>query len=484
MNQMVKTDNLPSKELPSNFEAEQKLLSAVLLANKNYEKVSDFLSATHFHDPINAAIYETAGKLIERGREANITSVEAYLENNLPINKDDLRKYLLDLTALNAFTTSADEYGKLVYDASLRRTLIGVGGDIITRAFRKNIDEGDAETQLEKAEQELYNLATSGEADRGFMNFPQALAQAITYTEAAYKSEGKISGLPTELIDLDEKLGGLHPSDLIVVAARPGMGKTAFATTLAFNIATAAISEEYQGNAMMGPVAFFSLEMSSDQLASRILSTSSHISAHKMRTGYLKEDDFRTILETSKALERLPIYIDDTPGVSIAAIRARARRLKRSKGLGLIIVDYIQLIAGSSTSGQSNRVQEVSEITRGLKVLAKELNVPVIALSQLSRAVENREDKKPQLADLRESGSIEQDADVVMFLYREDYYLEREEPTDNMSEKYLKWKEHHDKIKGISEIIIGKQRHGPTGVVKVRFVGENFEFRNLETRPE
>lgn len=477
-------ENLSVKELPNNLEAEQKLLGSILLANKNFERVSDFLTAEHFFDEVNASIYETAGKLIERGREANITSAIAYLENNLPMDKEELRKYLLDLTALNSFTSSADEYGRLIYDAFVRRTLIGVGGDIISRAFKKDIDAGDGEAQLEKAEQDLYNLATVGEADRGFITFPSALSQAITYTEAAYKSEGKISGIPTDLIDLDEKLGGLHPSDLIVIAARPGMGKTAFATTLAFNIATAAISEEYQNNTMMGPVAFFSLEMSSDQLASRILSTSSRISAHKMRTGYLKEDDFRVILENSKALERLPIYIDDTPGISIAAIRSRARRLKRSRGLGLIIVDYIQLISGSQTAGNDNRVQVVSEITRGLKILAKELNVPVIALSQLSRAVESRDDKKPQLSDLRESGSIEQDADVVMFLYRQDYYEERKEPTDPLSEAYLKWKEKYDAIKGISEVIIAKQRHGPTGVIKLKFTGEYFAFANLETRGE
>ena len=465
---------------PSSIEAEQALLSAIITNNKALEKVSEFLRAEHFIEVAHNKIYDACTKLIEKGHLADIITLKNYLSQSGELESIGGVDYLTSLANNAVSIINASDYGKLVYECAIKRNLINIGTDIVNTAFG---GEGEEETtasgQIQIAEQKLYDLATSGYSEGGLQNFEETLRTSLNIIEKAYQSDGSISGISTGIDNLDTKLGGLHPSDLMIVAGRPGMGKTAFAVNLAFNVANEVLNNRGP-ESLQGPVAFFSLEMSADQLASRILSFSAEVSAHKMRTGNITEEEFNRLAEHSRALGTVPIFIDDTPDLTVSAIRTRCRRLKRvSGGLSLVVIDYIQLLNSPGGKKSENRVQEISEMTRGLKILAKELNVPIIALSQLSRSVESRDDKKPLLSDLRESGSIEQDADVVLFVYRESYYYERKEPENEQSEEYLSWKAKLDRIKNMAEIIVAKQRHGPTGSVDVAFVGEYFKFGNF-----
>lgn len=475
---------------PHNFEAEQALLGAIMLNNRAYDKVSEFLNPDHFAEPAHGRIYAACQKLIARGQMANPVTLKTYLDQDGVLAEIGGSDYLASLAGAVISIINADDYGRLIFDLHLRRELIGLGTDLVNDAFSPQV-EVTAVDQIEQAEGKLYELATTGSSEGGFEDFRTVLIEAVNQAAAAHKRQGKLSGVPTGLIDLDQKLGGLHPSDLLILAGRPSMGKTALATNIAFN---AAFAYQEELDALGKPkavdgalVAFFSLEMSSEQLASRILAERAEIASHKIRQGELTNDEFENLTIAAQELHRLRLYIDDTPALSISAIRTRARRLQRQQGLGLIIIDYLQLLRGSATHSE-NRVQEVSEITRGLKALAKELDVPVIALSQLSRAVEQREDKRPQLSDLRESGSIEQDADVVMFVYREQYYLERAEPSrrpeegeEKFNQRYADWKTRCEQVWNTAEVIVAKQRHGPVGTVRLSFHGEFTKFGNLIT---
>jgi replicative DNA helicase len=486
----------PIRLPPSNTEAEQALLGAIFRNNLAHSRVSDFLEPEHFSNAVHARIYAAIGKLIERGQLANPVTLKNLFDQDGALAEIGGAQYLTRLAESAVTIINAEEYGRRIHDLHLRRQLIGLGEDVVNDAFRHDLDDA-AINQIERAEEKLYKLAESGQAEGGLRPFKSALTEAIELAQAAFKRDGKTVGVATGFIDIDKKLGGLHPSDLIIAAGRPGMGKTAFATNIAFHAARA-----YR--AMPGPdgrpiaedgavIGFFSLEMSAEQLATRILAEESGVPSDRIRRGDVRKEDFDKFLAASTRLQSVPLFIDDTPALSVAALRTRARRLKRQQGLGLIIVDYLQLMRPASTSrGQENRVQEISEITRGLKAIAKELNVPVLALSQLSRAVEQREDKRPQLADLRESGSIEQDADVVMFIFREEYYKSREpkinenETQDKFNTRYSEWQELMEKIHGIAEIIISKQRHGPVGTVKLHFEAETTKFDNFigpETLP-
>jgi len=486
----------PIRLPPSNTEAEQALLGAIFRNNLAHSRVSDFLEAEHFSNAVHARIYAAIGKLIERGQLANPVTLKNLFDQDGALAEIGGAQYLTRLAEAAVTIINAEEYGRRIHDLHLRRQLIGLGEDVVNDAFRHDLDDA-AVAQIERAEEKLYKLAESGQTEGGLRPFRAALTEAIELAQAAFKRDGKTVGVATGFIDIDKKLGGLHPSDLIIAAGRPGMGKTAFATNIAFHAAKA-----YR--AVPGPdgrpvaedgavIGFFSLEMSAEQLATRILAEESGVPSDRIRRGDVRREDFDKFVAASQRLAAVPLYIDDTPALSVAALRTRARRLKRQQGLGLIIVDYLQLMRPTSTGrGQENRVQEISEITRGLKAIAKELNVPVLALSQLSRAVEQREDKRPQLADLRESGSIEQDADVVMFIFREEYYKSREpkinenETQDKFNTRYSEWQELMENINGIAEIIISKQRHGPVGTVKLHFEAETTKFDNFigpETLP-
>ncbi len=472
-------------KLPQNIEAEQALLGAILVNNKAFEKVSEFLKPQHFADSTHAKIFDVISKLISRGHVADVITLKNYFEQEGTLNEVGGYQYLIKLADSATPLTNAEYYAQFIYDKYLRRELIATGFDIVNNASKEDIDS-DASEQIEAAEKKLFELADQGEHQGGFIDFGEALGISLNNIEQAYQKEGKISGLPTALDALDNKTGGLNNSDLIIIAARPAMGKTALATNIAYNVADYMYHSKDLEPGRKG-VAFFSLEMSADQLASRILSTVTQTNAHKMRTGELDNAEFTRIAAAVRELENIPLYIDDTPGLTINAIRTRARRLKRSKGLGLIIIDYIQLIMGSgSKKTEGNRVQELSEISRGLKILAKELNLPVIALSQLNRGVEQRDDKRPLMSDLRESGSIEQDADSVMFIYRENYYLQNEEPQQKASEtpehlqkRHEEWEARVRATQNLSEVIIGKNRHGSTGTVQLFWNGEYTQFGNL-----
>jgi replicative DNA helicase len=472
---------------PHNYEAERALLGAILMNNRSLERVSDFLYPEHFADPVNGQIFQACGKLIDQGNQANPITLKTYLENDELVVAAGGTKYLAAVAAGAVTIINAGEYGKLVYDLFLRRELIAIGEDMVNDAFDSTPDD-PAMGQIESSEQKLYDLASSGSAESGFRTFENVLVEAINLAEAAHRREGALAGATTGLADLDRKLGGLHQSDLLILAGRPSMGKTALATTIAFNAAhdfNTTDREEDRGKR----VAFFSLEMSSEQLATRILAERSRINSHGIRTGGLSNDDFGRLVVASQELNDLPLFVDDTPAVTVSTIRTRCRRLARqsrspsNSGLGLIVIDYLQLISPSRNERSENRVQEISGITRDLKALSKDLNVPVLALSQLSRAVELREDKRPQLSDLRESGTIEQDSDVVMFVYREQYYLERAEPqqkpeehADKFHERMLKWQERCEQTHNIAEVIVAKQRHGPIGTVKMHFEADYTHF--------
>ena len=474
---------------PHNNEAEQGLLGALLISNSAHARVSEFLEPEHFGYAVHGRIYAAIGKLIERGQIANPVTLKNLFDQDGALTEIGGAQYLLQLANSAITIINAEDYGRTIRDLYLRRELIILGEDVVNDAFRQDLDDRAPE-QIERAEQRLFELATAGQQEGGFLTFGAALTDAINNAEAAFKRSGKTVGVATGFIDLDQKLGGLHPSDLVILAGRTAMGKTAFATNIAFNAAKSykpmrtpdgrTIAED---GAVVG---FFSLEMSAEQLATRILAEESGVSSDRIRRGDVSREDFDCFVRASQQLSELRLFIDDTPALTVSALRTRSRRLMRQQGLGLIIVDYLQLLRPSSQARViENRVQEVSEITRGLKALAKELDVPVLALSQLSRAVEQREDKRPMLADLRESGSIEQDADVVMFIYREEYYKSREpirgtdEPDEKFNKRYHDWQEEFRKVHGVGEIIVAKQRHGPIGTVKLRFDAQTTKFEDF-----
>ncbi|MFI5031044.1 MAG: replicative DNA helicase [Reyranellales bacterium] len=476
------------REPPHNFEAEQALLGAILVNNAAYQRVAEFLKPEHFADPLHGKLFDSLSKLIERGQVVSAVTLKTYVEHDEDMKTVGGSAYLAQLASASVHVIDAGAFGRAIHDLYLRRQLIDLGEGVVNGAFSGDVDE-TALQQIEVAEKKLYDLATTGQTEGGFKSFRISLTEAMVAAEAAYHRAGQLNGVATGLFQLDQLLGGLHRSDLIILAARPAMGKSALVTNIGFNAAKAYREEIVDGAPKVvdgAVVGFFSLEMSAEQLATRMLSEQAELPSEKIRKGELISADFDRVLNISRELEHLNFFIDDTPALSIAGLRTRARRLKRTHGLGLIIVDYLQLLAPSGKTRQENRVQEVSEITRGLKTLAKELDVPVIALSQLSRAVEQREDKRPLLADLRESGSIEQDADVVMFIYRDDYYLMREEPKrrDNETNEHFNqrvddWKQRCEQNYGKAEVIIAKQRHGPTGVVRLSFEGQFTKFGNL-----
>ncbi|XSC47127.1 replicative DNA helicase [Bradyrhizobium sp. RDT10] len=467
------------RSAPHNIEAEQSLLGAILVNNDAFYRVSDFLEPKHFFEPIHQTIFETAGSLIRMGKVATPVTLKTFLPADTDIGGMTAGQYLARLAAEATTIINAQDYGRTVYDMSLRRDLIRIGEDMVNVAFDAPVDF-TPRTQIEDAERQLYELAESGRYDGGFQRFSQALTTAVDMAAKAFQRDGSLSGIATGLRDLDTKMGGLQASDLIIVAGRPGMGKTALATNIAYNIAKAHRAEVQADGTMKsvngGIVGFFSCEMSAEQLATRILAEQTSIASSMIRRGGITEADFEKIRDYSIELQSLPLYVDETGGLSISQLTARAPA-EAAKGLDMIVIDYIQLLQGSGKRSD-NRVQEVTEITTSLKALAKELNVPIIALSQLSRQVENRDDKRPQLADLRESGSIEQDADVVIFVYREEYYLANKEPRIGTPE-YEKWQLDMSLVHGKAEIIIGKQRHGPTGTVEVQFEGQFTRFSDL-----
>ncbi len=482
-------DTLNDNNSYSNIDAELAVIGCILWDNKNYEKVSDFLSENHFVDESNKIIFTTIKQLLDK----NVLVSPITLKNYLPEDNDKLNKvnYLNQLKDSTPSTHNTYNYGRIVYDLYVKRNLVGVAHNIIQET---NSNSGaSAENLIENAENDLYNLSQTGNSDRSFINFGNALQGAVEIISEAYKREGKIAGVPTGFKDLDNKLGGLHKSDLIIIAGRPSMGKTALGTNIAFNCAIKYQEEKDEFNNIKivdgGKVAFFSLEMSSEQLATRILAEQTKISGDKMRKADLSKNDFNKIAKTSSELENLDLIIDDNPVLTIPMLRARARRLKRLHNINLIIIDYLQLMSSSSSNRNDGRVQEISEITRGLKSIAKELNIPIIALSQLSRQVEQREDKRPQLSDLRESGTIEQDSDVVMFIYRESYYLERLEPIRKSEEDDIKYNERVSRWQQLTnenynkaEIIIAKQRHGPIGSIKMHFDANYTKFSDLTSK--
>ena len=453
---------------PLNYEAERALLGAILMSNSTYDKVSDFLAPEHFADPLNGDIYQAAGRLIERGQIADVQTIRAYFEHDDALAETSGVAYLVRLAEEAVSILNAIAYGRVIYDLALRRMLISLGTDLVNDSHEADIDH-PALTLIEDAEQKLYDLSSSGTIDRGPQNFSTSLKQAIGSIEAAYQSSGTLTGVPTGFQDLDKLLGGLHRSDLVVLAGRPSMGKTALATNIAFHVADLWRRGQETGEKNGAGVAFFSLEMSSEQLATRILAEQASIRSEQLRRGTISDEEFQRLVTVSGQIDNLPLYIDDSPALTISAMRSRARRLKRlHENLGLIVVDYLQLVSAPGRQRVENRVLEVGEISRGLKALAKELDVPVLALSQLSRKVEDREDKRPQLADLRESGSIEQDADIVMFIFREEYYCARTEPEAG-TDKHDKWMEKMEQVHNLAEVIVAKQRHGPIGNEKLHF---------------
>lgn len=472
------------EKLPKNIEAEQALIGAILANNKAFEKVADFLKPKHFADSTHAKIFEVVSNLILRDRAADVITLKNYFEQQGSLEEVGGMNYLIKLADSASPMTNVEYYGQFIYDKYLRRELIDTGYNIVNSALTESAELGAIE-QIEQAEQQLFLIADQGDVQGDFIDFSKALGSTLGYIEQAFQRDSKLSGLPTGLEQLDRRLGGLTKSNLIIIAGRPSMGKTALVTNIAYNVAEFMSREKSLDSKEKG-VAFFSLEMSSDELASRILSTVTQTPGQNMRTGEINNAEFTRIAAAVRELENIPLYIDDTPGLTINAIRTRARRLKRTKGLGLIVIDYIQLISGSSKRGEANRVQELSEISRGLKILAKELDVPVIALSQLNRGVESREDKRPLMSDLRDSGSIEQDADVVMFVFRENYYIKNEQPKQKQNEtpehfeqRILEWQKRDRDTANLAEVIVGKQRHGPIGTVKLFWNGQYAQFGNL-----
>ncbi len=493
-NEAVASDNVMSlreanndvgyRVMPHNYEAEMALIGAILANNRAYERVQEFLLPEHFADPAHARVFEACARLIDRGQIVDPVTLKNYFNNDEALNEIGGSAYLAELANAVITIQNAQDLGREIYDCFLRRELIDIGEVVANNAYDHDIDN-PATQQIEAAEAQLFQLAEQGAAEGGFQEFRTALTSAIDLAAAAYKRETNLIGVPTGFADLDRLLGGLHKSDLVIIAGRPSMGKTALATNIAYNAASAVIrTTDDAGNDIeeRDIVAFFSLEMSAEQLATRIISEQAHVRSDAIRRGDVSEEEYNRVFAVSQALHSLKLFIDDTPALTVAQIRTRARRLKRQHGLSLIIVDYLQLVNPPASMRNENRVQEVSVITRALKALAKELDVPVVALSQLSRAVEQREEKRPQLSDLRESGSIEQDADVVMFLYREEYYLGRESEElrpHETQESHAKRLKRLEDSRGKAEVIIGKQRHGPIGNVKLKFMGEFTQFSDL-----
>ncbi len=463
--------------LPHNLEAEQGLLGALLVDNRSLEDVGDFLRPASFFSPVHGRIFDAILKTVDRGQNADPVTLKPYFENDAELEERGGARYLADLAASVVSVVNTLAYAQTIHDLHMRRELITVGNDLVNESFDRSDVEQTAQACLETAEGRLFQLAEVGQSEQGFVTMRDATAEALRIAEKAFKSEGKLTGVTTGLTDLDRKLGGLQPSDLLILAGRPSMGKTALATTMAFNAAKAYADSGGKEGAIVG---FFSLEMSSDQLATRILSDLAGLSGDRIRRGDFGSDDFKRIAEQTVYLSQIPLYIDDSAALSITAVRTRARRMQRKHGLGMLVVDYLQLLRGTGSKQSENRVQEVSEITRGLKAIAKELQIPVLALSQLSRSVESREDKRPQLSDLRESGSIEQDADVVMFVYREQYYLEREKPNEEDLDKFEKWQKRMANVHNVAEVVLGKQRHGPIGIVETYFDAQYTRFKDLD----
>ena len=469
---MVKAFNLVQnelKELPNNIEAEQSVIGSILLSNEIFDDINILIRSNNFYDPMHQKIFSAIEKLIYSGTLANPITLKNYFENE----KDELNvpDYLVKITKFSTSSRQAIEYSKLIYDLFVKRELIKISENIIDTAKLNDLDH-DGQSIIENFEKSLFDLAEKGSFNSSIVKFDEAMKMTIEMASSAYKNEEGIVGVPSGLTDLDDRLGGMHKSDLLIIAGRPSMGKTALATNIAFNAA-----KKIQNDGRKSSIAFFSLEMSSEQLSTRILAEQSRIKSNDIRRGRISEEQFDKFIETSKDISELPLYIDETPAISIAALSNRARRIKRLYGLDMVVVDYIQLMKAANF--KEGRVQEISEITRGLKALAKELSVPVLALSQLSRAVELRDNNKPQLSDLRESGSIEQDADVVMFVYREAYYLERKEPRPATVE-HAEWQAKMSEVSNLAEILISKQRHGPTGNIMLEFEAMFTKFKDLQ----
>ncbi len=468
------------RNAPANIEAEQALLGAVLVNNDAFYRVSDFLKPEHFYEPVHRIIFKVAADMIRATKRANPVTMKTFLPADEKVGDMTVAQYLARLAAEATTIINAEDYGRSVYDLHIRRQLVTIGEDMVNIAYDAPVDMPPA-GQIEDAERRLFELAETGKYNGGFNEFSVALNTAIDMASAAYQREGGLSGIATGINALDSRMGGLQSSDLIILAGRPGMGKTSLATNIAFNIA-----HNWRGDVAAdgtpatldgGIVGFFSLEMSSEQLATRIISEQAEIPSSKIRRGEISEADFEKLSYCAQEMAKIPLFIDQTGGISIAQLAARARRLKRQRGLDVLVIDYLQLMTGSKKAGD-NRVQEITEITTGLKALAKELNVPIVALSQLSRAVESRDDKRPQLSDLRESGSIEQDADVVLFVFREEYYIKNREPKEG-TEEWFKWDQDMREAMGKAEVIIAKQRHGPTGTARLGFQAMYTRFSDL-----
>ena len=457
------------KELPNNIEAEQAVLGSILVSNEIFDEINTIISNINFYDPMHQKIFSAIENLIYKGILANPITLKNYFENE----KDDLNvpEYLAKVTKFSTSSRQAIEYSRIIYDMFVRRELIKISENTIDTAKQNDLNV-NGQKIIENSEKLLFDLAEKGSFSSSLVKFDEAMRLTIEMATNAYKNEEGLVGVPTGLTDLDDRLGGLHKSDLVIIAGRPSMGKTALATNIAFYAA-----KKIQENKKKSSIAFFSLEMSSEQLSTRILAEQSKIKSNDIRRGRISDEQFDKFIETSKDISELPLYIDETPAISIAALSNRSRRIKRLYGLDMIVVDYIQLM--SATNRRDGRVQEISEITQGLKAIAKELSIPVLALSQLSRAVEQRDVKKPQLSDLRESGSIEQDADVVMFVYREAYYLEKKEPRPATVE-HAEWQAKMNEVSNLAQIIIDKQRHGPTGNVMLEFEAMFTKFKDRQ----
>ena len=466
--------------MPHSIEAEQQLLGAILTNNDVFDRIASIIGSQHFYDPVHARIYEIASARIAKNNLASPVTLKAFMEDDEGLKELGGPAYLARLAGAAISSFAVRDYAQMIYDLAVRRDLIALGRDISAKAAKVDVSSEPRE-QIVEAEQALYKMAEQGRSESGFQSFLKAVTDAVNIANAAYQREGGLAGISTGLIDMDRKLGGLHKSDLLILAGRPSMGKTSLATNIAFNIAKAYRKgirpDGTEGTVEGGVVGFYSLEMSAEQLAARILSEAAEVPSEQIRRGDMTEVEFRRFVDAAKSLEACPLYIDDTPALPISQLAARARRLKRTHGLDVLIIDYLQLVKG--TGKGENRVNEISEISQGLKAIAKELDIPVIALSQLSRQVESREDKRPQLSDLRESGSIEQDADVVMFVFREEYYKEREKPGEHDLDKMAAWQEEMERLHGRAEVIIGKQRHGPIGTIELSFEGRFTRFGNL-----
>ncbi|WP_273759680.1 replicative DNA helicase [Bartonella sp. ML70XJBT.G] len=472
-----KEENSSFQQLPHNIEAEQALLGALLINNEAHDRVSDFLKPEHFFEPLHQKIYDVLSHHIEKGKIADPVTIKPFIPADEKIGDITVYNYVVRLAKEAITIINTEDYGRVIYDLFIRRSLINLGTQVVNTAFDAPVEFTPSQ-QIETIEQQLFELAEKGKYGGGFESFDEAIKKAVDMASAAKKRSSHLSGIATHIKTLDEKMGGLQASDLIILAGRPGMGKTSLATNIAFNIANACNrgnkTQENEG----GIVGFFSLEMSSEQLATRIISEQTEVSSSDIRRGNISEEQFSKIIRAMNRLQKAPLYIDQTGGISITQLTARARRLKRQHGLDVLFIDYIQLMTSGSKRSSENRVQEITEITTGLKALAKELNIPIIALSQLSRQVENRTDKRPQLSDLRESGSIEQDADIVLFVYREEYYFKNEEPKLGTLE-HTKWQDEMDKIMGKADVIVAKQRHGPTGTVPLAFQSDFTRFSDL-----